>query len=484
MAEAPGPPRKSTTYQRQEGMNSQRERFGVKPNEMFWLENVMRVAPKKLHSVPGPRNLTFFPRPVPPVCEDTTERGQQLLTMVLQFDNANSFPLPASIVHSAYGLYVTVDGEYYSMTGNANCAGGNMAYTDGCVVVSHFTDFNPNVFDHPPLVPPQNVSLPAVNVMNGPSDEPMYCFQNGGSVDLYYINDDFHVQHLFTVAPPNTGLNPNHFAKKGDLIYYNPIQTVGIGDPRRIVVYEARANVFVAKWATLSNRLFDSFWPTDNFLYVLNFALDFSDAKVSRLDLDDGSLIDELDVTALAAGGVFPVDDQLCYLLCRNSTYNTLYYIKNFTDVIYVGRLSNPDPLVSVAFSAVKFQSGRFFFGGNGRNIDVHSDIKAFEVACPDGDAEIATVSVDAGTVQRGNPINATWADILAPASDDRLVLCFDDGLLYNPSATILATGGIEAGTLPFTIPGGATPGTYYIALATQLGATFMAKSDTFTVTA
>ena len=54
MAEAQGPPRKTTTYNEFDGMNSQDGRYGVEKNEFFYLENIMRIADGKLRSVPGP----------------------------------------------------------------------------------------------------------------------------------------------------------------------------------------------------------------------------------------------------------------------------------------------------------------------------------------------------------------------------------------------------------------------------------------------
>lgn len=54
MAEFEGPPRKTTTYKQFSGMNSQDQRYGVELDEFFLLENIMRVADGKLHSVFGP----------------------------------------------------------------------------------------------------------------------------------------------------------------------------------------------------------------------------------------------------------------------------------------------------------------------------------------------------------------------------------------------------------------------------------------------
>ena len=54
MAEAPSAPRKTTTYHEFGGMNTQDSRYGVEPNEVAYLENIMSIAEGKLHSVPGP----------------------------------------------------------------------------------------------------------------------------------------------------------------------------------------------------------------------------------------------------------------------------------------------------------------------------------------------------------------------------------------------------------------------------------------------
>ncbi len=54
MAEAEQSPKKTTTYREFGGMNTQDSRYGVEPNELAYLENIMSIAEGKLHSVPGP----------------------------------------------------------------------------------------------------------------------------------------------------------------------------------------------------------------------------------------------------------------------------------------------------------------------------------------------------------------------------------------------------------------------------------------------
>lgn len=61
-AEKPsGPPRKTNTLKEFSGMNSQDGRYGVEPEEFFFLENIMRVSDGKLHSVSGPTSKGVFP---------------------------------------------------------------------------------------------------------------------------------------------------------------------------------------------------------------------------------------------------------------------------------------------------------------------------------------------------------------------------------------------------------------------------------------
>src|SRR5512146_2765842 len=85
-------PRKTTTYKRFEGMASQNERYNTKPDEMFWLENIMRVSPKRLHSVPGPIIRTTVPIPPSGCPIDTVPTGPQLMTQVFCYNYDKGAP--------------------------------------------------------------------------------------------------------------------------------------------------------------------------------------------------------------------------------------------------------------------------------------------------------------------------------------------------------------------------------------------------------
>ena len=62
-ADDTGAPRKTKTYKTFSGMNSQDGRYGCEDEDFFFLENIMRVADGKLHSVAGPSAaLATFPQ--------------------------------------------------------------------------------------------------------------------------------------------------------------------------------------------------------------------------------------------------------------------------------------------------------------------------------------------------------------------------------------------------------------------------------------
>src|SRR5690348_14203536 len=124
MAEAPqGPPRKTTTYNRFSTMASQNERYNTKEDEFFLLENIMRVAPHKLHSVPGPVLRDTFPKPNPPICNDATRRGQQSLSIETAFDQLS---FTGGNLRTSWANIS--GGHLYSIVGDAGCGGGNMNY--------------------------------------------------------------------------------------------------------------------------------------------------------------------------------------------------------------------------------------------------------------------------------------------------------------------------------------------------------------------
>jgi hypothetical protein len=74
-----GATRKSTTYKEFNGMNSQDARYGVGNDEFFYLENIMRVADGRLHSVPGPNTVATFTFPTNFLLLETSDADFLLL---------------------------------------------------------------------------------------------------------------------------------------------------------------------------------------------------------------------------------------------------------------------------------------------------------------------------------------------------------------------------------------------------------------------
>lgn len=91
-----GPPRKTTTYNRFSTMASENERYNTKQDEFFWLENIMRVAPHKLHSVPGPGPATRFPFIIPGECPDEVPVPQTLNVVCCYDTNTPTFGIATS----------------------------------------------------------------------------------------------------------------------------------------------------------------------------------------------------------------------------------------------------------------------------------------------------------------------------------------------------------------------------------------------------
>lgn|SRR5262245_62138877 len=481
MAEETGPPRKTKTYRRFEGMNSQRERYGVSDDEMFYLENIMRVAPKKLHSVPGPHQIAFFPIVAPPECLDTTERGQRPLTAFMAYRATESYlARPGENVHVAYGLWVDAALTFQCMVGIPQDGGGNMPYVTGTCTQSVFDDGSELVTSNIPIVPPENAALPAVNVMNGSSDEKMYGFANS-PYDFYYPDrGNIHVNY----APPGGFFgNSRHFTKRGEDIFVNPELT------NKLHKYDVSSGTFLVELAiTLSGlpggTFITNYYALDDRVVVIcRDGVSVYPQKLVSINNTTGAVIDEFDISNVGIAVVAAVSNSIIYLLAGF----TLYYLKDWTDLIYVGQMVQPPEIPDMGFSTANFLRSIMFFGGNNRNIDANGDIKGILMGCPEGGPVVASVTADS-TVQRGNDLNISWADFLEPAANDilRLMTKIGDTYSWNGPATTLnvPTGGLSDGSTVMSIPGGATPGDYYIFLATLSGNVPVARSAVVTITA
>jgi hypothetical protein len=74
--------RKTENYRHFDGMVSQNERYGCERDQIFWLENIMRIGNGDLHSVPGPALVATLPIPTTGCPEDTLPGVQEPLVQV------------------------------------------------------------------------------------------------------------------------------------------------------------------------------------------------------------------------------------------------------------------------------------------------------------------------------------------------------------------------------------------------------------------
>src|SRR5215831_1244039 len=490
MAEAQGPPRKTTTYNKYSTMASQNQGEGTKEDEFFWLENIMRVAPHKLHSIPGPRTVTFYPLPNPPgPCTDVTIRGQQAVSIAVAFDLDSVSP--GTNARSSWG-YIA-NGEVYALVGEATCGGGNMSYQSSgfpppnCVEIYHYQDGNPVIHDNFPVPVPSGLSF--INTRIGPSDVPIWAAgSNGyGGLRVYYSLGNVHVDYV-TDTINSGGHTIDTYAIKSDEVWMvqGPTLDGGPGTPKQdIAVFDrlsgARLHTYVT-WGLTDVVESSNMQLTTNFCYVLG-RLNSTTWKIWKINRSDGTINATFDLTTIGAQfiGVTP-DDNLIYVL-KNGNPAGIYYLVNFSTLIYVGKTGG-QAITPFGLGSGLFRDGKFYWGSNGF-AGFGVNIASMAVACPEADPIVASVSAT-GPVAGGSSINVTFGTILFPDSTDRLDLRpFISGQLgfTGPSLAHLSTGSAASGTLSFTIPGGTTPGQYIIELTTEAGTILMATTAPFTVT-
>lgn len=487
MAEAPeGPPRKTTTYNRFSTMASQNERYNTKDDEFFWLENIMRVAPHKLHSVPGPGRATRFP--LTSICSDSTERGQQSLSIEMAF-NQTAF---TGLFNARTSWAHVENGQLYTMIGNADCGGGNMNYfafglaspgVPPSCTNQYFFSTDDGVSSPTPSAPvAEDSHLPGINTRVGTSDIPAYAFGASGNLYIGYPTEGIKVAYNLNllIEVPCFGVNANTVWIKG-----------GPGG-------SVDGKTHLREYDRLSGTLLNDYtpWGTDTvFVNNINVTSDriiclvgnstTGKSFLTKLDYT-GAIISELPIDGIVAVYMFAENDDLQYFLCQapDGVHAPLYYYNSTGNLVYVGTASG---VVQSPFSASGyFNNGVFYFGGSGF-AGLSVDIQKIAIDCPPaGGALIASVSTGS-TVAAGASIDVTWADILITSSTDRIQLQVapTGGKLGFSGATanFVSTGSAASGTASFTIPGGTTPGSYIFQLCTLNGTILIATSNTFTVT-
>jgi hypothetical protein len=493
-------PRKTTTYNKFEGMASQNERYNVKQEEMFWIENIMRTGPRKLSSVPGPGFRSFFPSAIP--CTDSTQRGQQSLTVITAFNQQGEAPgeTPPSGNDRTSWAYVAPSGEVTALNGVGTCGGGNMTYGPTCCQLNHYVDNIPVVSDHPALIDVSSGGL-AANTRVGIGDQPGYAYNDnsvgGGGLRIYYPDTNNHVDYLQPVSGGYTGYNVDAFCYKDNEAWLSVNQNA-FSPSRHLNVFNRASGVFVADYSTLNGFYISNMNLTATNLICLAHDISNPDTwAIKIIDRLAGTLTNSIDLSNLNPLFLFAVNDNLIYILggYGHPLIPASLYYWDGSNIVYVG-VAVGFPTLPFTQGSGQFSGGRYYFGENGF-AGFSVDIYSLAVACPGGSGpRVASITLGSSSVAAGATIDVTWHDVLEPnklgtgGENDRIVLYPKPsaGNLDFLTSTALAekvTTGATSSTITFTIPGGTTPGDYVFRY--QVGQTaegiLVATSPAFTVT-
>ena len=140
---------------------------------------------------------------------------------------------------------------------------------------------------------------------------------------------------------------------------------------------------------------------TDNFVYALRFLRsDNTAVSIARIDKSALTVTASFDLTNIGAQCAYAVNDDLIYVF----TAGALYYIKNFSEIIYIGSFAaTPWPFSNTGF----FTNSAFYYGGDGfAGLSPH--IYRTPVACPEAAPIIASVTTGGGSP----PTKSPWVTI------------------------------------------------------------------------
>ncbi len=371
-----GAPRKTSNYKRFSGMASQNERYNVKDDEMFWLENIMRVGPRKLRSVPGPGKPIKIAPPAPPtIC---VPDPQNLVEFdVYDLDSNLTSPPPGGTGWRVTWGFVESDTTIVAMRENPVFVGfGNPRYNNDTYV---------KVFRAQHGVAPEiakthgsgiaDNTTPADGEVMVHSDQPSYGFYQFSG--FYYF--DWTNNIVVQCARPATyfPFKVNAACKNGSDIYLVVNHgTFGGDHVGQLVHFSYPAGTFIADSTVLTG-------------YSRTVALDCSANFLYALSTDGTGFyfIDKIDRTALTIADHYVLGQQ--FIASMSVVDDTLIYFDRYAvskqvDIYYwhlgsIVHLNTGGPIsISVGIPIVPglgaqdtrynfiFRAPYFYFGENG----------------------------------------------------------------------------------------------------------------------
>jgi hypothetical protein len=277
---------------------------------------------------------------------------------------------------------------------------------------------------------------------------------------------------------------------KRDTHFYAFGVDYGAGDPDfRVGDFNASSGAFISYGVdgysfdlTLFNQT--NGCATDTYLYCLTSLIsDTTVRAVKKLNRSDLTLAASFDLTNISPRWMYAIDDSLVYVLTDTSPM-ALYYIKDFTTLVYVGSFTSLNN-TSFAGNQGFFTNGSFYWGSVGIS-GFSTNIAKVPLPCPEAAALVASMTVSGVTVVAGAALTVSWADVLEPTAVDKIYLRAAPGAgELGFIGTIVdqeTTDGAGTSSMSFTIPGGTTPGNYVFQYVYR-GANYVMSSAVFAVT-
>ena len=425
------------------------------------------------------------------VCNDTSERGQQLITLETAFVQTTSFPGTPNL-HTSWG-YIS-DGELYSLIGLNTCGGGNMTYNNTCCQINHYID-DVSALEEAILLPITSANA-FVNTLIGTSDRPVWMHNSTTGIRAFYDIGTVQV----TYATPNTNGGANtvyDFAVHGDDVWFYTPSTLDAGPGVvQFSVFDRLTGVqtedFYSFGATDDIVVWNMTLTTD-YLYCLGQNAADAVIKLYKINRSDGTIANSLTVTGLLPRNIGVASDDLIYILGTSSAGNNgMWYLKNFSTLVFIGIVAAGPTGGAYAFgkgSAI-WNNGNFYFGGMGYS-STTTDVFKIEVPCVSTIVTplmIASVTADQGAVVAGNNLAFSWADILAPTANDTILMKPAPaagvlGVVGTTIATFTNSSALASGSSTLAVPGGTTPGNYVLMYLSTSSGRWTATSNVFTVT-